>query len=169
MQRELYTILHQLQLDESSAIISKLQTYYIVQRLRCRYTDNYIMERAAINEDMGIVQLMIDLGADNIDDAMINAVCDGHIDIVQLMLENGAIEIDWAMGCAASGGDVNIVQLMLDKGANNINTAMYNATCCGHINIVQLLLDNGADNYQQCINITKKDNIKDLLRTYMRR
>ena len=60
MQREFYTILHQLRLDEYSTIVDKLQAYRIVSILRCKYTyNNDIATIAASSGYIRIVQLML--------------------------------------------------------------------------------------------------------------
>ena len=151
MQREIYTILYQLQLDESSVIISKLQPYYIVKHLRCENTNKEIMKRAVLNGYIEIVQLMLEHGADNINDAIEWSANRGHIDIVKLLLEYGATNLNYAIYYAAIYGHIDIVQLMLDLGATEINGAMCSAAYSGRIEIVRLLLDNGADDYNSAM------------------
>ena len=257
MQREFYTILHQLQLVEYDTIIDNIQANFMIKHLRRKHTDSYIMINAASNGNIHIVKLLLNLRDNNkycdidwdtdcdatliikmymnsyadhdihsaissaaengyIDivrilldygctitsDTLENAACGGYTDILQLLFDRGAGDIDWtidnpiefSLTYAAECGDINVVRILLDNGATNLNYVIECAACFGHIDIVQLLLDNGADNYnssmreaarngyinivrllllygannyQECIDITKYDDIKDLLRTYM--
>ncbi len=88
------------------------------------YDKDFIMINASRYGHMEIVELMLDKGADNYDEAMANAASGGHMEIVELMLRLGATDYNWAMTAAASGGHMEIVQLMLQKGATNYDEAI---------------------------------------------
>ena len=67
---------------------------------------------------------------------------------------------------ASEHGKINYVTLALSKGVKNFNKAMLNAAKGQHIDIVALMLENGAGNYDECIDITKSLDIKELISTY---
>ena len=52
---------------------------------------------------------------------METAALNGHLNIVELMLEKGADDFNEAMAMAAISGQVHIVRLMLDCGADDYN------------------------------------------------
>ena len=55
------------------------------------------MARSSFFDHENIVRLMLDRGADNYNETMINAVRTGHESIVRLMLENDADNYNEAM------------------------------------------------------------------------
>ena len=63
----------------------------------------------------------------------------GHLNIVELMLEKGADDFNDAMAMAAFSGQVHIVRLLLDHGATNYNQALDVAASAGHQSIVELI------------------------------
>ena len=67
------------------------------------------------------------------------AALNGHLNIVELMLEKGADDFNEAMAMAAISGQVHIVRLMLDCGADDFNETKQTAASQGHLNIVKLI------------------------------
>ena len=51
------------------------------------------------------------------------AASNGYLNIVELMLEKGADDYNEAMTYAAASGHISIVELMLSHGANNFNSS----------------------------------------------
>ena len=60
--------------------------------------------------------------------------------LVNLMLDLGANDYDWTMRFAARGGHMDIVKLMISLGVNNNILAMIWAAEGGHMDIVKLML-----------------------------
>eukprot|EP00877_Chromochloris_zofingiensis_P011338 jgi/Chrzof1/6458/Cz18g11190.t1 len=71
----------------------------------------------------------------------------GFTDIVQLLLNRGANRLDEAMLQAATTGRTGIVKILLDAGADvhaRQDEALRYAAEMGHLDTVQLLLQSGA-------------------------
>ena len=138
----------------------------IVQLMLERGANNFnqAMKYASKGGHIDIVQLMLDKGANDFNEAMEWAAIGGHIDIVQLMLDKGANDdFEWTLIYAAKGGHIDIVQLMLDKGSNDFNLSMRFAAGGGHIDIVRLMLDRGADDFNGAIEIAARAGHKDIV------
>lgn len=133
-----------------------------------------------------LVKMMLSLGANYYNGALINASLGGHNEIVDMMLSLGANNYDGALNHASYGGHIDIVRLMISLGADNYDMALVNACDGGHIDIVRLLLSLGArfdnsnvyylnvykllkQNNQLCDNFKfnhKKNNVYNLLKFY---
>lgn len=75
------------------------------------------MSVAAGYGHINIVKLMLDLGANNYNKAIIEAAYYGWGDIVKLMLEKGANNYDTALSYAIKGDDFDVICMLLQKGA----------------------------------------------------
>lgn len=98
-----------------------------------------------------IVNIMIDMGADNYNWAMAAAANGGHDDIVDQMMILGGNSYNWTMASAASGGHQKIVSRMLEFEADCYDWAMTNAATYGHINIVDQMIKLGATDYESAM------------------
>ena len=120
---------------------------------------------AAGNNDIVMVQLLLDAGADvfvenslNIT-ALIEAAKEGNLEIMTVLIDAGAATDaqgkdgggNTALMAAARAGNVDAVRMLLDSGADphlrNANgaTALSMAALAGSAEIVRMLLDAGAD------------------------
>ena len=77
---------------------------------------NNFMRRAVENGDLNDVSLMLEKGANNYNQCMIEASHQGHKDIVLIMLEKGATNYRECMERASDLGHRDIAVLMLDTG-----------------------------------------------------
>ncbi len=147
---------------------------------------NMAMVFAALGGHMKIIELMLDLGADDYNRAMAFAAKGGRMDIVNFFLNKGVIiddltldaprahfrayDYNRAMVSAAGEGRMDIVQFMIEKGANNYNLAISVAAEGGHIEIVQLMLEKGANDYNEAMRVATSwghTDIAELLQKYM--
>ena len=55
---------------------------------------------------------------------LISAARGGHIDLVQLFLDQGAYNVNEALISASSSGHMDIVKLLLEQGATDFNTSL---------------------------------------------
>lgn len=78
---------------------------------------NQIMVDAAVNGHMEMVEMMLDLGADDLNQTIVLASLGGHLDIVERMVELGADNLDWALQSAELGGHPEVVEFLRDMGA----------------------------------------------------
>ncbi|KAK6358149.1 hypothetical protein TWF730_007503 [Orbilia blumenaviensis] len=99
------------------------------------------------NGSAEIVELLIDKGASVNVWALSSAAARGYTEIVELLIEKGAnVDDGWALTTAAQRGHVKIVELLIDKGANfDGGSALMAAANGGHVNIVDLLIYKSAD------------------------
>lgn len=80
--------------------------------------------------------------------AMKYAAQGGHWTIIQRMLELGADDIDWAMVYAArKKGNINIIENFLKLGATRYDTTLYWATRSEDATVVRRMLELGARQY----------------------
>lgn len=131
---------------------------WLIQR---GYREYHIFLRYTLSVD--IIEQMRFLGANNYNDCMYNATLYNRLDIVQLMLNYGANDIDQCFKMAhlnettirffvQKGGDptcvlksavitgnIDLVNLCLELGATGINDAMDSAICTGNIEACKIL------------------------------
>jgi len=108
---------------------------------------NEAMEWAAIGENMEIVKLMIEKGANDFNSGMACSADEGHMEMVKLMIEKGAYNFNNSMRSAAIEGHMEIVKLMIEKGANNFNGGAKMAAIGENMEIVKLMIEKGADDF----------------------
>ena len=143
-----------------------LASKLIKQGANVNYSGDY-WRRSALgfavkNENKGLVQLLIDHGANvNVQDVhgctpLFNAAYRGNFEIVQILINHKADPNSGKYGTpliiAANWGYTEIVELLIKSGANlnkkeavELHTALMEAAKNGHKKIVQLLIDAGAD------------------------
>lgn len=115
------------------------------------YEDMEINQRlilAAKIGDLRIINKMIQLGADDFDEAMIKAARYGHEIIVDRMVDLDAERFNFAMAAAARGGYEKLVDKFIKLGAKNFNQAMVSASKGGHEKIIDKLINLGANNFE---------------------
>lgn len=105
---------------------------------------DYCLRNAAEHKHTDIVYIMLERGATDYNNAMINASRAGDLIIVKLMIDRGAKCFNWAMNSAAVEGHLEIIQLMLECGADDYANPLSNAAYKGHIEIVKLLMEREA-------------------------
>lgn len=103
-----------------------------------QYILNRIMRIAAINGQIDIIKLMIEKGANDFNNTMVEAASGGHIDIVKLMIQQGATDFALAMIMASDGGHKDIVELMIEKGVTDFDLAIAKASLYGRQNILNI-------------------------------
>ena len=88
---------------------------------------------------------------DELDEEMIEAAENGHLEVVRELLKRGAdihYRDDEALLVAAVKGNLELVHLLLDSGANvnaRDDMALRSAAAFGHLEIVRLVLQRGAN------------------------
>jgi len=104
---------------------------------------------ATIVDDIDIVKLLITYTKDVLI-AIILAARRGHIDILKVLLSVNTDDIlDEVMREAAANNHIDIVLYVLELGAKDFDDAMVYAAKGGHIDVVQLMLDYGATNVNE--------------------
>ena len=125
------------------------------------------LERAGALGDVAVIRAMVTAGVDEygtpllearndhspgrrVDQALISAACNGHVEAAELLLAAGAdvhANHDWALRLASMQGHAAVVALLLQHGANvhaANGEALKLASQTGHADIVQLLIQHGA-------------------------
>lgn len=150
-------------LDEICKIASQRGYNWVLREAcveRCINIINLAIEKGANDFDqalygaceggnMEIVNLMIEKGAKIGYSILFWACLGGHIEIINLMIKKGAKNFNDGFYGACQGGDMRIVELMIGKGANDFNLGLYGACLRGHMNIVLYMIEKGANNYNQ--------------------
>lgn len=71
--------------------------------------------------------------------------CQGsYIDLAELMIENGADNLDQAFYHACLGGHLSSVELLISKGVTHWNHGLSGACSGGHIDLADLMISKGA-------------------------
>ena len=112
---------------------------------------NDAMIKAAREGHIEIVKLHKEWGATYFDEAMREAAEGGHVEIVKLCKEWGATNFDWAMIKAASGGHIEIMELCKEWGATNFDWAMREAAKGGHVEVIELCKEWGATDFNRAM------------------
>jgi Ankyrin repeats (3 copies)/Ankyrin repeats (many copies) len=120
----------------------------------CRETWT-VLWRAAWYDHLAVVEVLLDAGAHQLDEALVYAAKRGHPAVAALLLDRGAdvhFGNDSALWSAAREGHLQTATLLLDRGADadvhpawGDSTALQAARGNGHHEIVALLLARGAD------------------------
>lgn len=101
---------------------------------------------AVENNNMDIVNLMIEKGADDYwDIALCSAAQNNHLDMVNFLIEKGADDFNLAMTGAAYNNNYDMVNFLIKKGATNFDWALRWAVIENHIDIIRLLIQNGGN------------------------
>ena len=129
---------------------------------------------AARDGDIHMVKLLIDIGADDYNNAMKWAAIGKsakHMEIVMLLSDLGADDYQTAMRWATyEGGNIGMVGIILDLGKKygyefDFNDVMEEAATEGNMEIVKMMLDLGANNYDDSLyNAARASNRKDVHR-----
>lgn len=127
------------------------------------YILNIIMLLSVENNNINMVKLMINTGADSFDWAMTKAAKIGNKDIIELMIQHGAKDFNRAMAEAAYYGHKDIVELMIKKGASNFNWPMIEAAESGHKDIVELMIEKGATHINEAKTYARLNNNQDIV------
>jgi ankyrin repeat protein len=80
-----------------------------------------------LSNNIEIVELMVQLGANNYENTMKFAAYRGNILIVKRMVDLGAKNYDETMEEAAKGASIEVVKMMIDLGAKNYTQCIYSA------------------------------------------
>lgn len=73
----------------------------------------------------------------------------GHKHIIEIMLGLGANDYNSALVNAADGNQMEIIEWMLTLGATNYNGALNGAAFHAHLNVIMKMLDLGANSYDE--------------------
>ena len=127
-----YLILLNEQLNIKVAQIKRFaeegQAMKLYPLLMHKYDYNLAMEYAAKGGHWSIIQRMLELGADNINWAMVYAAKkQGNINIIEKLLTLGANDYNRTLIWASRSGDIQVVNRMLQLGANNFYDILSNA------------------------------------------
>lgn len=108
---------------------------------------------AAANGHEGIVCLLLEAGADLIQQALLAASSNGHLAVVRLLLLKDKDSNDWqqnkrrALIATSSNGHLGMIRWLLDSNDNgditqvDYHTALYAAAKNGNLDVAQLLLE----------------------------
>src|SRR5581483_12332678 len=89
---------------------------------------------------------------------MENAAQGGHWNIIKRMLELGADDINWAMVYAArKHGNIKIIEKLLELGANDYNRTLFWAIRSEDTNVIKRMLELGATNFFDVLNYVQDD------------
>ena len=97
------------------------------------------------------VYYLINRGANNFDDCLVESSKWGIVEFVQLFLDLGAVNYNQAMLKACNIGAISVVQILLNKRANNFNECALESARKQRVSLVYLFLQKGADNYSEIL------------------
>ncbi len=100
---------------------------------------------------MDLARLMIEQGANDLNQGLRGACAGGHMALVMLMIEKGADDWNGGLHEACFMGHVALIELMIAKGADNLNNGLY-AVCRGeHAELIPFMMERGANAITQDI------------------
>ena len=106
-----------------------------------------VIWRASRNGHLGVVEALLDAGADGLGEALYDAANDGHTAAVALLLDRG-VDIhsanDFALYCAALYGHLATATLLLQRGATAQDYILADVVRFGRHAIADLLRAHGA-------------------------
>jgi ankyrin repeat protein len=82
---------------------------------------------ACLNGNIEIVNFMIEKGANNFDEGLYTSSIRGHLKIIDLMIEKGTTNFNYGLRGACYGGQLDIIEMMIEKGANDFNEGLRSA------------------------------------------
>lgn len=85
---------------------------------------NDLLKIAANNGLFGGLQMLIDCGANDLNQALYWAVMGNHSKCLPVLIRNGANELTDALNCAALRGHLECVKTLLDHGVKDLNVAL---------------------------------------------
>jgi ankyrin repeat protein len=137
--------------DENDAVFfaKKLIENTPMKSLECEinWVLKYGLCNAARNGHTGIVKLLISLGANGYNDALMKAAKGGHKEIIHFLIQKGANYWNHAMCRAARYGYKDLIDFFIEKGADSWSTGMKYAAKGGHKDIVDFFIMKGANNW----------------------
>ncbi len=95
-----------------------------------------------------LVNMMLELGAQNYYEAIFYACKGGNIDIINIIFNSGVNDYNRGLYGACEGGHIEVVKMMILLGANNYNEGLRRACSYKHIEIAKLMISLGANKYQ---------------------
>ena len=94
-----------------------------------------------------MVDLMIEKGANDWNDALVYACESGNIETAKKIIEKGATNYSWSLPRACSSGNIEIVKLLIEKGANSFDDALGSVFILRGLEIIKLLVEKGAKSF----------------------
>lgn len=126
----------------TEVLYNKAALYDFLQK----YADEEYVDR------IGMVELMISQGADDIEQIVKLSVIGGYVDILQYLINKGYNNYNKIVSLTLSEKSirkVDVINLMIANGINNFDDIMIRASELGLFDVVQLMLENGAKNVQE--------------------
>ena len=111
---------------------------------------NTELASAAAGNHLNVVDMLIGVGANDYDNALVAAAQYGNLDIVN-RLADGVTNYDKALLAAAGHGHRNVVEMLITNGIRDYNRALIAAARHGHLGIVDILITTGARDYDDAM------------------
>lgn len=134
---------------------------------------NWILQKAASNQSVPTLELLLERGASKLDDALVAAARDNTAEVVSFLIERGAtdfsrpfmyalaykrpevaylmvrpgVDLNILLGAAAQAGDLEVMRDLVRRGATDFNYALLEGI--ENPGAVKLLLELGADNFNE--------------------
>ncbi len=116
-------------------------------------------QSCAQNPQLDIINLMIEKGANELNEGLRSACTQDNFDVINLMIEKGANDWNNGLNIACTNGNMELVHIFVEKGAIAWDSSLHNACSgclhckkshgiskCKHLEIVNIM-------FQKCINL----------------
>lgn len=113
-------------------------------RQHYRLNDVLVRSAAVPRQDPAVTELLLRLGATQVEQALAAAAEAGNTDLVEFLLSRGAAKINQALVLAAGKARLETVRALLNRGASALNKALVTAVRCHCPQMLELLLEAGA-------------------------
>lgn len=138
---------------------------YLISLKNVRYNYQHAFRCACAHNHKDVVQLFLDMGTVDINNGMVIAGLNNHVDLARWLISKGANEdVDNLLIWSCENGNIDIVELMIDSGAAHLNDGLRLACLRNHIDIIKLLIISGADDWNAGLEGACKGNNIDVVR-----
>lgn len=138
-------------------------------------TTRYSLEYSAKSGNKELVDLFLEKGYNDYQEAFLGAISGGHKDLVEFFdgyLDNWPEKNIEGLYEAVRVGNMEMVNLFIKKNkkltVGNLNNAMYEAIWKGHEDIVKFFVKKGANNYNEGLLRSVLENRKDLVEYFIK-
>src|SRR5579875_418558 len=120
---------------------------------------NIALKYACSNGRSEIVKYLLEIGANNYENAFYMSCVKGHIELVKLFLDKVNIKVSYA----CINGNLKIIELLINYGADDLNEGLINACKYGHLDVVKFLIYRGAKNLNKAFKVACKNDHSEIV------
>lgn len=121
-------------------------------RVSNEYINTVCMNTVCRYGYMEIIQFLIEKGATNFDNYILQACEYNKMEVVEFLIEKGASNFNEYLYYVCLNGWTGLAKMLVIKGATDWNRGLSGACKGRHVDIAKLMIDLGATNINECMN-----------------